>query len=217
MNSSGPAGKRRRRTGALTIRGAFYFFLAAGIVALGYAGYVVADAHAFQAIEQSKFESQSQSQSQSEASHPVIEGSAIGEVKIARLGIDAMFVQGDSPRILRHAVGHVSETALPGEQGNVVLTAHRDSFFRPLRNIRQGDAIAVDTLAGEYDYQVDWTEVVVPSDVQILEPSGENTLTLVTCFPFYYIGPAPKRFIVRAHQIGPSPMHPSAAEARLHL
>jgi sortase A len=213
VNPRGPAGKRLRTTGALTLRGAFYFFLSAGILALGYASYVIADTHAYQAVQQSKFESLSHSEDR----HPVTEGSAVGEVKVPRLTLDAIFVQGDSPRILRHAVGHISETALPGEQGNVVLTAHRDSFFRPLRNIRQGDAITIETLRGEYEYQVDWTEVVSPSDVQVLEPSGENTLTLVTCFPFYYIGPAPKRFIVRAHQIRPSPAHPSTTEARLHL
>jgi sortase A len=195
------------------MRGAFYFFLAAGIAALGYAGYVVADAHAFQTIEQSKFESASPS----EANYPAIAGGAIGEVEIPRIGIDAMFVEGDSPKTLRRAVGHIAETALPGEQGNVVLTAHRDSFFRPLRNIRQGDAITVKTRAGQYEYLVDWTEVVLPSDIQILQPSSGNTLTLVTCFPFYYVGPAPKRFIVRAHQIGTSPANSSIAKLPFHL
>ena len=213
MNPIASATKNLRRTGALTLRGAFWFFLAAGIVALGYAGYVIADTHEYQAVEQSKFESVSPS----EGSHPAIVGNVIGEVKVPRLALSAVFVQGDSPRILRHAVGHVSDTALPGEEGNVVLTAHRDSFFRPLRNIRQGDAITIETLAGEFDYQVDWTQVVSPSDVQVLEPSGENTLTLVTCFPFYYVGPAPKRFIVRAHQIGLPQAHPAIANPRLHL
>jgi len=213
VNPRGRAGKKQRRTGALTIQGAFYFFLGAGILALGYAGYIIADTHAYQAVEQSKFESLSQS----EGPHPLIEGSAIGEVKVPRLGLNAIFVQGDSPRILRHAVGHISETALPGEQGNVVLTAHRDSFFRPLRNIRPGDAITIETLGGEYNYQVDWTEVVLPSDAQVLKPSSENTLTLVTCFPFYYVGPAPQRFIVRAHQIVQLQEPPAIAQTRLHL
>jgi sortase A len=213
VNPRGRAGKKQRRTGALTIRGAFYFFLAAGILALGYASYVVADARAYQAIQQSKFETASPS----EEPHPAIEGNAIGEVKIARLGLSVVFVQGDSPRILGRAVGHISKTALPGERGNVVLTAHRDSFFRPLRNIRQGDAITIETLGGEYKYQVDWTDVVSHSDVRVLEPSSENTLTLVTCFPFYYVGPAPKRFIVRAHQIVQLQAPPAIAQTRLHL
>ena len=127
-------------------------------------------------------------------------------MEVPRLGLKAIFVQGDSPRILRHAVGHISETALPGEAGNVVLTGHRDSFFRPLRSIQVGDAITIKTLEGKFGYQVASTEVVSPSDVQVLRPSSENTLTLVTCFPFYYVGAAPKRFIVHARQIAQLPV-----------
>jgi sortase A len=193
----GPATKKLRRTGALTLRGAFYFFLAAGILAVGYAGYVVTDARAYQAIEKSKFESVSRS----EAPQVVSVGDVIGEMEISSLGMDDIFVQGDSPRILRRAVGHVSETALPGEEGNVVLTAHRDTFFRPLRKIRQGDRITLKTGRGDFQYQVESTAVVSASDVQVLQASGGRTLTLITCFPFYYVGSAPDRFIVRARQI----------------
>ena len=194
------------------LRAAYYVLLAGGVFGLAYAGYVIADAHIYQTIEQSRFESVSRS----EERHPVIEGSPIGEMEVPRLGLKAIFVQGDSPRILRHAVGHISETALPGESGNVVLTGHRDSFFRPLRSIQPGDAITIKTLDGEFEYRVESTEVVLPSDVQVLQPSNENTLTLVTCFPFYYVGAAPKRFIVRARQIGELPAQP-IAEVPLHF
>jgi sortase A len=102
---------------------------------------------------------------------------------------------------------------LPGELGNVVLSGHRDTFFRPLRNIQLGDEIKIKTLDGEFEYQVKSTKVVLPRDVQVLQPSGENTLTLVTCFPFYYVGAAPKRFIVHAHQIGRLPKDSSIPEA----
>jgi len=181
----------------LIVRTAYYFFLLAGVLGLAYAGYVIAEASTYQTIEQARFETASPS----EERLPVTEGSAMGELEISRLGLKAIFVQGDSPKILRHAVGHIAETALPGERGNVVLTAHRDTFFRPLRNIQQGDAITIKTPDGEFQYEVESTEVVSPTDVQVLQPSAENTLTLVTCFPFYYIGPAPKRFVVRARQI----------------
>jgi len=202
VNPHGPIAKTPRKSRALLLRAAYYFLLASGAFGLGYAGYVIADAHIYQTIEESRFESVSPS----EARHPVLlEGSAIGVMDVPRLGLKAIFVQGDSPRILRHAVGHISETALPGESGNVVLTAHRDSFFRPLRSIQPGDAITIKTLNGEFEYQVESTEVVLPSDVQVLQPSSENTLTLVTCFPFYYVGAAPKRFIVHARQIGRLP------------
>jgi sortase A len=194
------------------LRAAYYFLLAGGVFGLAYAGYVIADAHIYQTIEESRFEGISRR----EEPHPAIEGSTIGEMEVPRLGLKAIFVQGDSPRILRRAVGHISETALPGESGNVVLTGHRDSFFRPLRSIQLGDAITIKTLNGEFEYQVESTEVVLPTDVQVLQPSSENTLTLVTCFPFYYVGAAPKRFIVRARQIGRLPAQSSTAEA-LHF
>lgn len=202
-----------RRKSGLLLRAAYFLFLAGGVLALAYCGYVVAAAHFYQEIQKSRFESVRPI----EEHHPVLEGNAIGEMKIARLGMNAIFVQGDSPKILRHAVGHISETALPGEPGNVVLTAHRDSFFRPLRGIRQGDTIELKTLDGEFAYQVDWTKAVSPSDIEVLQSSNENTLTLVTCFPFYYVGPAPKRFIVRAHQIGSVPTQSSVDEAQVHL
>jgi len=194
------------------LRAAYDVLLVGGVLALVYCGYVVFAAHSYQAIQRSQFESTGKI-----AEHlPAIEGNAIGEMEVPRVGLNAVFVQGDSPKILRRAVGHISETALPGEPGNVVLTAHRDTFFRPLRNIRSGDTIELETLDGEFAYQVDWTQVVSPSDVEVLQASGENTLTLVTCFPFYFVGPAPKRFIVRAHQIGPLPASSGLPESQIH-
>src|SRR5271163_467044 len=105
------------------------------------------------------------------------------------------------------------EPAVPGEPGNVALAGHRDGFFRPLKDIRLGDAISLNTLDGEFVYRVESTEVVWPSDVQVLRATRENTLTLVTCYPFYYVGSAPKRFIVRARQIGWLPLESPVAEA----
>jgi sortase A len=210
MTSRIPVAKPHRSTSARLLRATYYVFLASGIFALVYCGYVAAEAYSYQAVQESRLESVDPS----EKPRPVIEGSAIGELKVPRLGLNAVFVQGDSPKILRHAVGHISDTALPGEPGNVVLIAHRDSFFRPLRNIRQGDTIEIQTPQSAFAYQVDWTEVVPPSDVEVLQSSLGNTLTLVTCFPFYYVGPAPKRFIVRAHRIGSLPAQPSVAGAK---
>lgn len=214
VNLHGPVTKALRKTRTLKLfhvisRTAYYVFLTGGVFGLAYAGYAIAEARNYQTIEQSKFESASPSEDR----HPVVEGSAIGEMEVPRLGLKAIFVQGDSPRILRHAVGHISETALPGEWGNVVLTGHRDTFFRPLRNIRQGDAITLKTFDGDFQYQVESTSVVLPNDVQVLQPSSERTLTLITCFPFYYVGPAPKRFIVRARQIERLPAQSSIAES----
>jgi sortase A len=212
MTPSIPAVISHRNMSGL-LRTAYYVLLAGGVLALVYCGYVVSSAHSYQAIQRSQFESVGKITEH----RPAIEGNAIGEMEVPRLGLNAVFVQGDSPKILRRAVGHISETALPGEPGNVVLTAHRDSFFRPLRNIRRGDTIELKTLDGKFAYQVDWTEVVSPSDVQVLHTSGENTLTLVTCFPFYFVGPAPKRFVVRAHQMEPLPANSGPAQSQIHL
>jgi len=213
VNARRSIASRPRKSSALLLRAAYYLFLAGGICGLGYAAYVVVDAQAYQAIEKSKFEKMRPAQ----GPRVLAEGDVIGEMEIPRLALETILVQGESPKILRRAVGHLPETALPGEPGDVTLAGHRDSFFRPLRNVQAGDAITIKTLDGEFQYQVEWTRVVLPSDNHILQPSSENTLTLVTCFPFYYVGPAPKRFIVRARQIGRLPEQSPTAEVPLHF
>jgi sortase A len=204
MNPNASVVKRPRRARSLA-RAAYYVFLAGGVFGLAYAGYVVADSDTYQAAEQSKFENISHVK----ARPPTMKGSTLGEMEVPRLGLKVAFVQGDSPGILRHAVGHMPETALPGESGNVVLTGHRDTFFRPLRNIDMGDAITLKTFDGDFRYQVESTAVVPANDIQVLQPSSAQMLTLITCFPFYYVGPAPKRFVVRARRIDPLPAHSS--------
>jgi sortase A len=125
----------------------------------------------------------------------------MGRIEIARLGLSAMIIEGDGPATLRRAVGHIPGTSLPGQNGNVALTGHRDTFFRPLRNVRRNDIITLTTLQGQYRYRVLSTQVVTPDNISILD-SGENEiLTLITCHPFYFVGPAPDRFIVRAERI----------------
>jgi len=112
-----------------------------------------------------------------------------------------MIMEGTDRRTLRRAVGHIPGTPLPGQPGNVVITGHRDTFFRGLRNIHQDDEITLTTLNGTFRYRVDFTEVVGPQDTAVLDHSDDAILTLVTCYPFYYVGPAPKRFVVRARRI----------------
>ena len=196
------AAARPRRKSAAFFRAASYIFLAVGLLALAYAGYVIVDAHAFQAYEQSKFENVSPTQTP----QPLVEGGVIGEIQVPRLHLKAIVVQGSSNTILRRAVGHIPETSLPGEQGNVALAGHRDTFFRPLRSIRLGDAITFKTPDGAFQYVVESTAVVAASEVGVLASSDGRTLTLITCFPFDYIGSAPNRFVVRARELlSPSP------------
>jgi sortase A len=207
MKSPRRATAHSGRMSASISRAGSYFFLIVGLIALGYAAYVVVDTHAYQAYEQSKFEDVS-------IKAPptlLVEGGVIGEIQVPRLQLKAIVVQGDTHTILRRAVGHVPETALPGTLGNVVLAGHRDTFFRPLRNIRLGDAITLKTSDGAFQYLVESTEVVPATDLEVLNATAGRTLTLITCFPFDYIGPAPNRYVVRARElVSPSPDQPLA-------
>ena len=125
----------------------------------------------------------------------------LGRIEVPRIGLSAMVRDGDDEATLAVAVGRVSGTARPGERGNMVLAGHRDSFFRPLRRIRVADLIHVRAGGDRYDYRVDSTEVVGPLETRVLEPTGEAVLTLVTCYPFGFLGNAPDRFVVRASRL----------------
>src|SRR4029079_17504782 len=121
-----------------------------------------------------------------------------GRVGIPRLGVSAIVRAGSDAKTLRLAVGHIPGTAFPGDAGNVGLAGHRDTFFRGLKNIRADDLISIATVEGTYTYRVERTTVVNPSDVWVLDPTDHGTLTLVTCYPFSYVGSAPQRFVVQA-------------------
>lgn len=127
----------------------------------------------------------------------------LGRIEIASLGLSAMIGEGTGAQTLRRGVGHITGTASLGESGNVGLAAHRDTFFRKLRDIHKGDEIKLTTLAGSFLYRVELISIVEPEESSVLRDSGDSVLTLVTCYPFGYIGPAPKRFIVRARQLPP--------------
>jgi sortase A len=126
----------------------------------------------------------------------------VGRIEIARLGLSAPVSEGTSERVLRDAVGHAKRTSFPGEPGNVGLAGHRNTHFRKLRNIGLGDRIRVHTPDGVFEYEVETTLIVKPDRGDLLRPTKKQTLTLVTCYPFDYVGHAPKRFIVRARQVG---------------
>ena len=183
---------------------------AVAIVLLGYSGFVMADTWVFQRRQDVRLE-QLRRASISEVSHvpspaapPVaieIEDGLIGRIGISRLGISAIVMEGDSEPTLRHAVGHITGTALPGQPGNVGIAGHRDSFFRPLQNIRNGDIVTLTTPGGEFRYRVNSTRIVSPDEVSVLDSDNREVLTMVTCYPFYFVGAAPSRFIVRAERI----------------
>jgi len=125
----------------------------------------------------------------------------IGRLEIPRLRLSTVVVEGDDAAALRFGAGHVPWTRLPAENGNIGIAAHRDTVFRRLRNIAPRDHIELTTPSGHYEFEVSSTEVVRPQDVAVLNSSNRSELTLVTCYPFSYVGPAPLRFIVHALRV----------------
>jgi sortase A len=126
------------------------------------------------------------------------EGDLMGRIEIDRIGLSVMVLQGIEEPTLIAGAGHVPGTSLPGSEGNVVIAAHRDTFFRKLEKILPGDRIQVATFRGSYEYIVDSVETVDPADTKVMESRDYRELTLITCFPFYFVGAAPRRFIVHA-------------------
>ena len=125
----------------------------------------------------------------------------VGRLEIPKLGVSLVILETAGSKTLRIGLGHVPGTSLPGQPGNVVIAGHRDTFFRPLRNIEIGDEVSIDTTAHIYYYQVRSFEIVDPRNVKALRFHNKNELTLITCYPFFYIGPAPKRFVVHAEPV----------------
>lgn len=136
-------------------------------------------------------------------------GEAIAKLTIPRLATGLYVVEGDGSRQLRRGPGHLSGTAMPGDAGNCIIAGHRDTHFRVLKDIRKGDEIVLQTRDGEYTYRVRTTQIVSPRDTQPLRPTTDAELHLVTCYPFYYVGSAPKRFIVDATlEVESGPLRP---------
>jgi sortase A len=191
----------------LALKWAQRALFASSMLALGYCGLVLLDTWVFQVRQARNLERMLQdrgSPALPDAMPAVGRDSLIGRIEVPRLGVSLIVVEGTGESELRRAAGHIAGTALPGQGGNAGIAGHRDTLFRPLRNIRRGDRIDVTTLAGEYRYRVVSTKVVDPDDVAVLRSGKQEILTLVTCYPFYFVGPAPGRFIVRAERVSAS-------------
>lgn len=175
-----------------------------GIVALAYVGLTLLDARLYQVSAKHSLETQIrmvQGPTVSQLKPTVNEGDVLGRLDIPRLGVSVAVLQGTGSRMLRLGAGHIEGTPLPGEPGNSGIAGHRDTFFRQLKDIRRDDEIQLQTANGLFRYEVDWVKVVEPNDTTVLEPSTvESTLTLVTCYPFQFLGSAPKRFVVHARK-----------------
>ena len=145
-----------------------------------------------------KAEQKAEQEKQTPWSQQLETGEMVGRLVIPRLDLSVMVREGANESTLSRAVGHIPGTELPGQMGNVGLAGHRDTFFRPLAKIKKSDHINLQTDHGTFRYVVTGTQIVSPRDVAVLKASAGKTLTLVTCYPFYYVGSAPKRFIVHA-------------------
>jgi sortase A len=207
-------GRRAARSRRTTLRWAERLLILVGIVCLGYFLYTYAEASLYQAFEDRELDKilndapvAGTSGTPREEVGPAPEavprrtlapGSTVGRIEIPRLGVSAVIRAGSDARTLRLAVGYIPGTGLPGDRGNFGLAGHRDTFFRKLRDINPDDEIRIVTADGVFRYYVQRTSIVTPEDVWVLDPTNYPALTLVTCYPFNYIGSAPKRFIVRA-------------------
>jgi sortase A len=125
-------------------------------------------------------------------------GTWVARLEAPSVKLKATVLEGSDETTLDRAAGHIEDTAMPGERGNVGIAAHRDTIFRPVRNLRVGDPLVLTTADHVYRYRVTKMRVVDPDDVGVLDAMNHSTLTLVTCYPFTFIGHAPKRFIVSA-------------------
>jgi sortase A len=207
-----------RRRGRPLLLWSRWFFLALAVGSLGYVAYSYLDAKLFQSYENWRLNRAIESLGSPRvvapqvvlASSPPREavataaialGDTLGRIEIGRIGISVIIAEGTDSRTLRRAVGHIPGTAFPGERGNVAVSGHRDTFFRALKDIQQDDEVTLTTPTGSFRYRVESIKVVEPTDRAVLDDSGKSILTLVTCYPFYYVGPAPQRFVVRAHRI----------------
>ena len=179
--------------------------MALGIAAVVYAGGVLAYGDVAQRYASWRFVRETRAAAAVERTLPPVdsradvhEGDRVGRLEIPRLGLSVMVFQGIEERALVAGAGHVPGTPPPGGDGNVVIAAHRDTFFRKLSGILAGDHVRVVTVRGTYDYVVESSETVDPEDTRVMESRDRNELTLITCYPFYFVGSAPRRFIVHA-------------------
>jgi sortase A len=194
----------RVRIGGKRVRGTLRWvrriLFTGGTLLLGYCAFAAVDAWSFQRRQRGALERLLEQTPQSSPAPAAVKG-LIGRLEIPRIELSVVFVEGDDPKTLRRAVGHIPGTPWPGQPGNVALTGHRDTFFRPLRNIRTNGILVITTIEGEYRYRVVSTQVVDPDNIAVLAAGDGEILTLVTCYPFYFVGSAPGRFIVSAERV----------------
>jgi len=183
---------------------AAWALVAAGVAAIGWGGSVQYRAHTF---DRAGRQALSRVHEDIRLARPasidarVEPHGLVGILDIPRLGLSEVVAEGDDNATLRMAIGHLPDTPLPWQNGNAALAGHRNTHFEPLKNIRPGDRMTLSTPHGDFVYTVQTTAIVLPSDLSVLAPTPDRTLTLITCYPFVYVGHAPKRFVIRASEV----------------
>lgn len=172
--------------------------LGVGLGCLGVFAYETVEARRFQAEQTAAFEQQARTQV---VPVSVRTGGLVGMLDVPRLQLRTPVVEGDDMVTLKRAVGHLPDTPMPWQPGNSAMAGHRDGLFRPLKDVKVGDEICFRTTGEELRYRVTRTSIVMPDDLSVLAPQSQSTLTLITCYPFYYVGTAPKRFVVHAERL----------------
>jgi sortase A len=189
--------------GRLLLRWARGLLFLTGALAVSYVALTLLHAKLYQETANRTLDKQIAAQKQRRASVSAVvakQGDVLGRIEIPRLGLVVAILEGTSTRTLGLGVGHIEGTALPGEIGNAVIAGHRDTYFRALKDIRTNDEIQIQTATSLSRYEVDRVRIVTPDDTGILASSAGSGITLVTCFPFHFIGAAPNRFVVHAHK-----------------
>jgi sortase A len=172
-----------------------WLLLGFGLGCLSMYAYETVEARRFQAEQAAAFERDARA----ELMPGVVRGGLVGMLDVPRLQLSTPVIEGDDSRTLKRAVGHLPDTPMPWDVGNSAIAGHRDGLFRPLKDVKVGDEIRFRTTRDEFRYRVTKTSIVMPDDLSVLAPQSDPaTLTLITCYPFYYVGSAPKRFVVHA-------------------
>ena len=206
-----------KAAGRWLARCAEWMLLGVAIGCLGTYVYETVEARRFQAEQIAAFERAAKAQA---APSRIRQGGLLGMLDVPRLKFSTPVIEGDDSRTLKRAVGHLPDTPLPWEDGNSAVAGHRDGLFRPLKDVRVGDEIRFRTTRDEFRYKVTRTTIVEPDDVSVLDRQEQSGLTLITCYPFYYVGAAPQRFVVHAERQPTSapakrPVTPAPANRRL--
>ena len=189
--------------GSLFLRWMRRFLFIAGALAVSYVALTLLHAKIYQEAAGDALQKQITAQQHKVGlSRAVVkEGDVLGRIEIPRLGVIVAILEGTTTQTRRLGVGHIEGTALPGEPGNIGIAGHRDTYFRGLKDIRTNDEIQIQTATGLSRFEVDSVQIVDPGDTRVLAPSAEPAITLVTCYPFHFIGAAPQRFVVHARSI----------------